>query len=100
MKKQIIFFLILFLVGGIGVKGIKEMKREREWYRIEQLPPTNFENIVPADLFAGMSKGGRKVVDGVLHAIEVNYTGPDYMFFAQEPFDSYEVLNFLRLYFV
>ena len=62
------------------MKGIKETKREKERYRIEQLPPTNFENIVPANLFAGMSRSGRKVVDGVLRTIEVDYTGPDYIF--------------------
>lgn len=99
MKKQIIFFLIFCLIGGIGVKEIREMKRERERYKIEQLPPTNFENIVPADLFAEMSKSGRKVVDGVLDAIEVDRSGPSFVYFAEEPFDFYEVLSFLRLYF-
>lgn len=99
MKKQIIFFLIFCLIGGMGVKEIREMKRERERYKIEQLPPMNFENVVPADLFAGMSRSGRKVVDGVLDAIEVDRSGPSFVYFAEEPFDSHEVLNFLKLYF-
>ena len=64
----------------------------------------NLKKFSPSDPFSQMSRGGRKVAEGVLKIIEKNFgrkaENEDCIYYATEPFDQLEVLDYLRMYFV